>query len=68
MSRFQSAPNDNTKQCGVPDYLIGKMVTRRADSMYWFTTQDLFAMSVRVSQNERRKRQCGKRLLKRNPS
>lgn len=40
-------------QCGVPDYLIGKMVTTRANSMYWLTTQDLLAMGVNVSQNGR---------------
>jgi hypothetical protein len=39
------------KQCGVSDYLIGKMVTTPPDSMYWLTTQDLFAMGVHVWNN-----------------
>lgn len=36
------------KQCGVPDYLIGKMVTTRADSTYWLSPRDLLAMGVHV--------------------
>lgn len=55
-------PNDNTedvgayaadtamariaKQCGVPGYLIAKMITTPADSMYWLTEYDLMAMGV----------------------
>jgi hypothetical protein len=39
------------KQCGVPDYLVGKMVTTPSNDMYWLTTQDLFAMDVSLWQN-----------------
>jgi hypothetical protein len=34
------------KQCGVPGYLIAKMITTPADSMYWLTEFDLRAMGV----------------------
>jgi hypothetical protein len=40
------------KQCGVPGYLIAKMVTTPADNMYWLTTLDLQAMGVNVSPSD----------------
>lgn len=40
------------KQCGVPGYLISKMVTTPADSMYWLTTLDLQSMGVNVGSTD----------------
>jgi hypothetical protein len=34
------------RQCGVPGYLVAKMVTTPADSIYWLTEPDLQAMGV----------------------
>jgi hypothetical protein len=36
------------KKCGVPDYLIGKMVTTSPDNIYWLSRQDLISMGVQV--------------------
>ena len=36
------------KACGVPEYLIGKMITTPADEMYWLTLEDLRAMNVHI--------------------
>ena len=40
------------KQCGVPDYLIAKLVTTPADSMYWLTELDLHSMGVDVKPSD----------------
>jgi hypothetical protein len=40
------------KQCGVPGYLIAKMVTTPADSMYWLTELDLHSMGVDVKPSD----------------
>jgi hypothetical protein len=36
------------KACGVPEYLIGKMITTPAEEMYWLTLEDLRAMNVHI--------------------
>jgi hypothetical protein len=38
-------------QCGAPKHIIAAMVTTPADSMYWLTTQDLFASGAHVWNN-----------------
>jgi hypothetical protein len=54
------------KKCGVPDYLIGKMVTTSPDNIYWLSRQDLISMGVQVRNSG--ERNSGDSAASRHPS